>query len=579
MAQVRDSKGSALFQASQVELLKAMGFPESRIRVIDEDQGESGTSTTRRTGWQKVVEGVTSGVIRAVAVSEVSRLGRDELDLMKFLWLCESKGVLIFENGIPRDLREIGDWTLVQIQAVLAEQENRRKTQRSQAGRTAKALTGIPTFRLPCGFDRAPDESAIKTANPAVREILQRVWREALQDWSVGRIARGLQKEGLKLPAHDPKGRLVWMPVSRSAVFRILRNPLYGGLLVLWRHHMERGPEGKRQCRTPRQDQQWLPGKVEAYVSGEEFERVQALMAARNTFKGVPLGEGAALVAGLVYCGHHGRRFYVLYALVMKEPSDHRRGHTYVCPGSLPDRGPGPLCMTVSGRMLDRAVEEIVLSELRCPSHTTLRCAIKKENDRRQATGRLLLAEVRRAQAEVAEARARLEDSRHRGRNPNVTQLYEDELEKALCLAREAERRRATTPTPTLIDESPAFLSKMAAVFDEFPQLWHSGRLGPQERKAVVRLVVRRIDIPETGEVIRVRVTLHTGAVLERVLFGRLGRRHLIETLAAKGFNHEEIATELRRRGILNHLGRPITAVAVERLLGQWSPRTANAEE
>ncbi len=568
MQQVRESKGSAIFQTSQVELLKALGFPESRIRVIDEDQGESGTSTTRRTGWQKVVEGITGGVIRVVAVSEISRLGRDALELVKFLWLCEWKRVLILENGIPRDLREIGDWTLVQIQAVLAEQENRRKSQRSQTGRTAKALTGIPTFRLPGGFDRAPDGSAIKTANPAVREILERVWREALQGWSAGRIVRGLRKDGLRLPAKDPKGGLVWVPSTCSAIFRILHNPLYGGFVVLWRRHTERGPEGKRLRRTTRQEQRWLPGKVEAYVSGEEFERVQALLAARRWFNAVPLGEGAALVAGLVYCGRHGRRFQVAYTSVMKEPSGHRQRHAYYfCRGSLPNRDPGPSCMRITGWMLDRAVEEIVLSELRCPSRTKLRRAIKEENARRQATGRLLLAEVQRAQAEVAEARAHLEESRQRGRNPNVTQMYEDELEKAICLAREAERRKATTPTPTLIDESPAFLSKMAAVFAEFPQLWHSGRLGPRERKAVVRLVVRRIDIPEKGEAIRAQVTLHTGAVLERVLFRPLGRRRLIETLDAEGFDPEEIAAELRRRGILNNHGRPFTEAAVRSVL------------
>lgn len=145
--------GSGLYQRSPVEYLKALGFPENRIRMADEDDGKTGTSTKNRLGFQSLVEGVKSGRVRVLVVSEVSRLGRDELDLAKFLWLCELHGVLLIENFIPRDLREIGDWTLIKLQAVLAEQENRRKVLRSEKARLEKVRKGIPVFRLPCGFE------------------------------------------------------------------------------------------------------------------------------------------------------------------------------------------------------------------------------------------------------------------------------------------------------------------------------------------------------------------------------------------------------------------------------------------
>lgn len=571
MQQVRENTGSTMHQRSQVELLRAMGFPESRIRVIDEDLGQSGTSTKNRTGLQSLTQDILAGAVRVVAVSEISRLGRDEVELVKFLWLCELKRVLLLENGVPRDLHEIGDWTLVQIQAILARQENRRKTQRSMTGRLAKARTGIPVTQLPCGFERGPNGEAMKTADPAVREVLERVWREALLRRTPGDIAKGLRADGLRLPANDARGHIRWAPPNRGGIFRILYNPLYAGFLVLWRHRTERGPDGKHIRPTRPDEQQWLPGKVEAYVSPEEYQRVQDLMAARHFPGRTWVGDGAALCPGLVSCGRDGRQLHVVYESVKRHRPPHQaRCYYYVCRGDSADRNPGPLCMTVSGRMLDQAIEEIVLAELRCPSPANLRRAIQEENERRQATGRLLAAKVRRAQAAVAEARARLEESRQRGRNPHVTQLYEDELEQAICLLHKAERQANTSPNPTLIDSSPAFLAQMAAVFQEFPRLWQSGDLGPRDRKEVVRRVVARIDILEKGESTRVQVTLHGGQVLGRALFGEAGRRRLIKSLHAEGRDPEAIAAELGQRGILNKYGQPFTAAVVRRSLRRW---------
>jgi len=226
--------------------------------------------------------------------------------------------------------------------------------------------------------------------------------------------------------------------------------------------------------------------------------------------------------------------------------------------------------MTVSGRMLDRAIDEIVLHELRCPAVSALRQAIHEENERRQAERRRLAGEAQRATAAVDAARTRLDESRQRGRNPHVTEMYEDELEHAIVLARQAERRLTMSPAPALLDASPAFLERLVAVFRELPRLWHSGVLGPRERKEVVRRVIAHIDILEKGETTRVRVTLHGDRVVERVLLGCVARRRLIEALDAEGWEPAAIVADLARRGLVNERGRPYTVETVSNLLYAW---------
>ena len=577
MQQVRENLGSGIHQRSLEELLRAMGFPEARIRVIDEDLGQSGTAAKNRSGLQALVADILAGVVRVVAVSEISRLGRNAVELVKFLALCEWKNVLLLENGVPRNLHETSDWTAVQLQAVLAEHENRQKSQRSQSGRLAKARTGLPACRIPCGFERGPNGEALKTADAAVRAVLERIWREALDGRSPGDIVKGLRADGVQLPTTDAKGRIRWIPPQREVIFRILNNPFYAGFLVLWRHRTERHPDGKFQRPTRPEEQEWVRGQIEAYVTPDEYRRVRDLLAARSLRNGAWVGEGIALCSGLVHCGTDGRRLQTKYESVRRAGSPQRRPYRYVCFGAPSERRPGPFCMSVSGTLLDRAIEEIVLAELRCPAPATLRRAIHEENTRRQAAARLRAVEAEKARGEADEAHRRVEESRQHRRNPNVIQCYEDEWETALNRMHEAERRLAIEPRPTLVDDSPAFVGQMTAAFDEFPKLWRSDRLGPRERKDVVRRVVSRIDLLATGDTPRVAVTLHGGKVLERVLFGHAWRRKLIEALDAAGHTPEEIAAELRRREILNHRQKAYCPDTLKHMLRQWKGRSWGA--
>jgi DNA invertase Pin-like site-specific DNA recombinase len=570
--QVRHHVGSGMAQRAQVELLKAWGFQDSQIIVIDEDTGRSGTSVRGRSGWETMTAGITADEVRVVAMSEVSRLGRHTVELAKFLALCEWKGVLLIDNGRPRDLREIGDWTTMSIEATLAEQENRRRSQRIRSAVLAKAKAGIWPRQLPCGFDRGPSGEAIKTTEPGVQEILERIWREALQGKSSRRIAGDLLREGLKLPARGPRLTTRWVEPARNRVLRILKNPIYAGQFVIWRRRTERTPEGPVERRTPPEERQCLEGKVELYVTPEEFRRVQALLASRNLRTGVTAGRGVALCARLIRCTRCDRPMYVAYDSA-RSPR-RTRAHYYICRGPEGAHDVRASCVWVSGRMLDREVEEIVLVALQSPSPAALRRAIQEENARRQQSSQLLEQEVRKADAEVAEARASWEESRNRGKNPAVTALYEDELEAKLQEQREATRRLASAPAVPLLDPSAAFVGAVASVFTQFPSLWRSGRLGPDERKAIVRRVVKQIDVIERDESTRVHVIPHSGRVLERHLFGPRARRHEMETLAAQGRNPQEIAAELNRRRIGNQFGRPFDATAVKRVLAwQQGPR------
>src|SRR6266851_1075883 len=73
-AQVRDNPESRARQYALVEEAAQLGWPASKIEVIDADLGISGRSAERRSGFREVVSRVCLGEVGAILVLEVARL-------------------------------------------------------------------------------------------------------------------------------------------------------------------------------------------------------------------------------------------------------------------------------------------------------------------------------------------------------------------------------------------------------------------------------------------------------------------------------------------------------------------------
>jgi DNA invertase Pin-like site-specific DNA recombinase len=88
MIQVRENSGSTVRQYDLVQRAQELGWEVSSIQVIDQDQGQSGSSTIGRDGFQQVVAAVGLGKVGAVFSLEVSRLARSCSDWYRLLEIC-----------------------------------------------------------------------------------------------------------------------------------------------------------------------------------------------------------------------------------------------------------------------------------------------------------------------------------------------------------------------------------------------------------------------------------------------------------------------------------------------------------
>jgi hypothetical protein len=85
LLQVHEHRESTERQYALVELAKTLGWDATQVEVIDEDLGQSGASSARRKGFQRLTAEVSLGKVGAVLSLEVSRLARSSSDWHRLL--------------------------------------------------------------------------------------------------------------------------------------------------------------------------------------------------------------------------------------------------------------------------------------------------------------------------------------------------------------------------------------------------------------------------------------------------------------------------------------------------------------
>ena len=93
--QVADHGESTRLQYGLAERAVALGWPPSRVLVIDEDLGRSAANAAERPGFARLVAEVTLDHVGLVLGIEMSRLARSGRDWHQLLELCSLAGALL----------------------------------------------------------------------------------------------------------------------------------------------------------------------------------------------------------------------------------------------------------------------------------------------------------------------------------------------------------------------------------------------------------------------------------------------------------------------------------------------------
>lgn len=150
--QVIENTESTKRQYALKERAISLGWAAGDIIVIDSDQGQSGSTSSGRSGFKQLVCEVGMGSAGIVLGLEVSRLARNSSDWHRLLEICALTNTLILDEDGIYDPGHFNDRLLLGLKGTMSEAELHLIRARLLGGFFAKAKRGELKCALPIGF-------------------------------------------------------------------------------------------------------------------------------------------------------------------------------------------------------------------------------------------------------------------------------------------------------------------------------------------------------------------------------------------------------------------------------------------
>ena len=496
--QVLNNHESRRRQYGLADRARALGWAD--VEVIDDDLGRSGSGIARP-GFEKLLAAICEGRVGAVVSIEASRLARNGRDWHTLLEFCGLVGTLIVDEDGVYDPRHPNDRLLLGMKGTMSEMELSLFRQRSLEALKQKARRGELFLTVAIGYLKTAHDRIEKDPDRRVQEAIALVFAKFAELQTVRQVHLWMRQERLPLPAVELWCRTaagsIWKLPVYNTLHHMLTNPIYAGAYAFGRTGSRVTIEAGRKrivrgFRKERSDWEVLiHDHHEGYIGWAEFERNQRLISDNANGKSFmsrgSIRRGEALLAGLLRCGHCGRKLHVAYS--------GKNGNTgrYHCRGGHLNHG-GDRCISFGGMRIDRAVGAEVIERLQ-PLGIEAALGAHGGAARRErgeaASGRTgARAGALRGGSGAAAVRCR------RSRQPPRRRRAGAALERAParrarsrgragCAGGDARRRSLTA----------AERERLLALGADVERAWHSPGATPATRKRIIRTLIDEIVV------------------------------------------------------------------------------------
>src|SRR5439155_14180171 len=247
--------------------------------------GLSGVASEHRPAFLLMSEEIKAKRLRAVFVSDQSRLARNSIEWFRFLELCRSHNVLVVLDGRILNLGDGGDGFSSRIMALVDEFENEKRLGHVRRGIIANVQNGKAVSGAPTGYIAVKDGKWELDPDPAVQAAISEIFRVFLEERSVARTVRRLRATGQQVPRRAVKKPhpIYWVDANLRAVLTIVRNPVYSGTYIFRRRVVDptrgRDRRGHYRVRVSRPEEQMsVPNHHPAYITPERWAEVREIL-------------------------------------------------------------------------------------------------------------------------------------------------------------------------------------------------------------------------------------------------------------------------------------------------------------
>jgi DNA invertase Pin-like site-specific DNA recombinase len=500
------------------------------VEVIDDDLGRSGGGTARP-GFERLLAAICEARVGAVLAIEASRLARDGRDWHTLIEFCGLVGTLIVDEDGIYDPRHPNDRLLLGMKGTMSELELSLFRQRSQEALKQKANRGALILGVAAGYVKVERERIEKNPDQRVRDALQLVFSKFAEFQSARQVHIWLRDEGIELPVKSRDGEargIVWRLPAYNIVHNILTNPIYAGAYAFGRTTSKVSVEqGRKRVRrgVHRPMAEWdvlIKDHHAGYITWEEFERNQRVIANNATGKGSATVRGAVrcgelLLPGLLRCGHCGRKLHVSYSGKLGR---------YSCYGARTNHGTAR-CISISGLSIDTAIGAEVLRILKPLGIEAAVKAIETQTSETSAAQRQLELSLQQARYEAAHARRQYDavDPANRLVAGELERRWNDALQTVRRIEGEIASIVAAKPPP-LTEQERQQLMQLGADLD---LAWSHPAATAATRKRILRTALNEVVVRKEGAVIELVLHWNGGdhtALQVKLRLNAAGRHH-----------------------------------------------------
>lgn len=391
---------------------KEMGLTDTKYYV---DDGYTGTNFNRP-GFQQLIDDIEIGLVSAVMVKDLSRLGRDYVSVGNYTdsYFPEHNVRFIAVNdAIDSDE---GESEIAPFKNILNEMYARDISKKIRSSHRLRGSMGEPLSQPPYGYMKSAENKKKWIIDPEAATVVKSIFKMCLDGKGNETIARELQENKVLIPMAywQSKGlnrggkKTQTNPYKwcKTTVQKILSQQEYCGDIINFKTYSK---SFKNKTRYENSKENWAVFKNvnEPIINRETFETVQKFIS--KTKRRAPKKENGerSIFNGLIYCGdcHSKMRYHT--------STSNKEIHYFTCSNNKVDyRGKCP------GRHYVRAdaLEEVVKLELRrlvemleIDESYFAQLLLRKNDEEREKDKKFLESELQKAIA----------------RNNTVSQIYE----------------------------------------------------------------------------------------------------------------------------------------------------------
>ena len=277
------------------------------------DDGITGT-TMNRPGFQKMLTAIEAGYISAVFVKDLSRLGRNYIEVGKlteeFFPLHDIRLVAV-SDGVDSDEGE-DDFT--PFKNIMNEYYAKDISKKRRIVNKMKGNAGVPLSPPPYGYIKNPDDPRFWVVEPEAAEVVRRIYRMALEGYGLAETAARLAADGVVNPTYYWRSRGTSRGGSKSTVEptkwghttvkKILTLQEYCGDVINFKSY-SKSYKMKKRIENPEENRAIFLNVHEAIIDRQTWEKVQALQKGTRRKKPTVTQE-PSVFSGLLKCPECG---------------------------------------------------------------------------------------------------------------------------------------------------------------------------------------------------------------------------------------------------------------------------------